>query len=354
VRKTILGIITVILNLFSPEYSFWRLFRIVIATIFGFLTLGFQSTGQQNRYFFSHLNVNDGLTQNQINCIYRDTKGFVWFGTNAGLNRFDGLSFETFTSESPDRNSIGNNTVNAIAEDKNGNLWIGTGNGVSILNSQTYKVTKSDYTSVQSNNCGDIYYVSALASDEDGNIWIGTNNGLFFVDIQSGSTQPILLDKTSCSAPMNGITSIVPDRNGNMWISGKKGFIVNYDPKKKSQRIFKIPDNSDQLSNSLTRLFVDSDNDLWVGNLYGLYLFDPIKEIWNSRFKEKTLESGGLKRIGSISQNIDGLIWVASDGGGAYIIDKKTWNIENVRHQPFLRTSLPPTAFRLCIVTAKA
>jgi signal transduction histidine kinase/ligand-binding sensor domain-containing protein/DNA-binding response OmpR family regulator len=280
------------------------------------------------------------LSQNQINCIYRDSKGFVWFGTNGGLNRFDGLCFEVFTEDSSANRSIGNNFINSITEDQKGNLWIGTGNGVSILNSQTYEFRKLDYTSVPTNSCGDIYYVSALAADSDGNIWIGTNSGLFFVDLQSDSIQHILLDETSCSAPLNGITSIVQDQNGNMWISGKNGFIVNYDLKKKRKRIIKIPDNSDQLSNSFTKLFVDRDNDLWVGNLYGLYLLDPVKEEWNLRLNGKIRENDGLKRIGAISQNIDGLIWVASDGGGAYVIDKKTWNVDHVRHQPFYEQKL--------------
>lgn len=316
-------------------YSNWCSNRIAAFAMFCFFAFGNQLSGQENRYEFYHLNVNNGLSQNKINCIYRDSKGFVWFGTNAGLNRFDGSSFEVFTTENSVNGTLGNNTINAIAEDKNGNLWIGTENGVSILGSLTYEFKKFDYTVIPSNHCGDIYYINTMTSDKDGNIWIGTNNGLIYADILNNTVQNILIDETNCSAPLNGITSIVQDQTGNIWLSTKNGFIICYDPQKKSRQFFKIPDQSDRIINSVTRLFIDSDNMLWVGDLFGLYLFNTDKKDWENYFKDYKFEAEGLKRIGAISQNIDGLIWVATDGGGAYIIDKKLLKVINLKHQPF-------------------
>ncbi len=311
------------------------LIKLILIVLFGFLNLP-QTSGQESRYVFSHLNVNDGLSQNQINCIFRDSKGFVWFGTNAGLNRFDGLNFEVFSEEKSENGSIKNNTINAFAEDKNGDLWIGTGNGVSVLNRNTYKFTDFDYRALSPYSCGDIYYINTLTADDDGNIWIGTNNGMFYHDILHGSIERILIDETNCNLPLNSITSIVHDHSGNIWLSTKNGFIVNYDPKKKKIEKFRIPDESDKVSNSLTRLFIDRDNDLWVGNLFGLYIFKPVEHKWEIRLSENNDGLDGLKRIGAISQNTDGLIWVASDGGGAFVIDKATRKIKNIRHKPFM------------------
>jgi len=312
-----------------------RQIQIEIAVILSIIFMNQPLIGQENRYVFSHLNVNNGLSQNQINCVYRDSKGFVWFGTNAGLNRFDGSSCEIFTSENPVNGSIANNNINGIAEDKKGNLWIGTGNGVSILNGNTYEIKNLNYTSSVRNNCGDILYINTMASDKNGNIWVGTNNGCFFNDVQKNSVRHILIDSTNCNSPLNGISSIVQDKSGSMWISSKNGFIIKYNESKKSFEKFKIPENADRSQDSHTRLFIDRKNDLWVGNLYGLYLFDVNKEVWNNRFNDQFKETEGLKRVDAISQNTDGLIWAAADGGGAFIIDKKLLRITNLKHQPF-------------------
>ncbi|HEY5511028.1 MAG TPA: two-component regulator propeller domain-containing protein [Prolixibacteraceae bacterium] len=334
-KKTELLTIPIVSGNFSSKGLLLRWVSIAFTAMLGIILMNYQSSGQENRYVFSHLNVNNGLSQNQINCIYRDSKGFVWFGTNAGLNRFDGSSIEVFSYEKSDKGSIANNTISAIAEDKNGNLWIGTGNGVSMLNSQTYQFREFDYSSLSTARCGDIRYVNALAVDRAGNLWIGTNNGVIYHDVVHGSMERILIDPPDCTSPMNSITSITEDQDGNMWMGSKNGYLIKYNLQNRKTKKLKIPDESDKLSNCLTKLFVDKDNDLWVGNLLGLYLLDLKTEVWKSNFKSNISEPDRLKRIGSISQNNDGLIWVATDGGGAFVINKQNWNVQNIKHQPF-------------------
>jgi len=329
------SILPIVSGIVAANANLSRRLGTATATILLLTGLMNHAAAQESPYVFSHLNVNNGLSQNQINCIYRDSKGFVWFGTNAGLNRFDGSNCEIFTSENPVNGSIANNNINGIAEDKQGNLWIGTGNGVSVLNGNTYEIKNLNYTSSTRQNCSDILYINTIASDQNGNIWIGTNNGCFFNNIQNNSVHHILMDSTNCNSPLNAITSIVQDKIGNMWISSKNGFIIQFNESKKGFIKFKIPENAERSQESHTRLFVDRDNELWVGNLYGLYLFDITRGVWNNHFNGQFKETEGLKIIDAISQNTDGQIWVAADGGGVFIIDKKLLKITNLKHQPF-------------------
>ena len=307
----------------------------ILNFLVGFFPSRSQIYAQENRYVFSHLNVNDGLSQNQIKCIFRDSKGFVWIGTNAGLNRFDGSRIEIFSSENTGTGSIKNNTITAITEDKNGDLWIATGNGISILNGQTYQFKIFEYSNNLNPECGDILYINALATDNEGNIWIGTNNGFFYHDIIHGNTSRFLVDKINCASLTNSISSIVQDHNGNMWLSSKNGYLIKYNRGNGIFQKFKMPDVTDKLSDCVSSLFIDRDNDLWVGNLMGLYRFNTIENGWDLNFKANVEEPEKLKRVGAISQNSDGLIWVATDGGGVFIFDKKSSKVINLKHQPY-------------------
>jgi ligand-binding sensor domain-containing protein len=92
---------------------------------------------QYNTASFDHLSVEDGLSQSEVRSIYQDRKGFIWFGTVDGLNKYDGYSFQHFKHDPFDTTSLSNNEVVSICEDRNGNLWVGTVSGLSRLDQAT-------------------------------------------------------------------------------------------------------------------------------------------------------------------------------------------------------------------------
>jgi ligand-binding sensor domain-containing protein len=167
-----------------------RIFLKCISIIFLFIS--FSASAQENRIVFSHLDVNDGLSENWIKCIIKDRNGFIWFGTNTGLNRYDGYEFEVYLKNSDDSSSVSDNEINAIAEDKDGNLWIGTRSGVNVLDISTYKFRRISLIPSAPLTCQDINYIPTLASDSEGNIWIGTHNGLFYFNQGSKTTAPAI------------------------------------------------------------------------------------------------------------------------------------------------------------------
>ncbi|MDR1809559.1 MAG: hypothetical protein LBR34_04030, partial [Prevotella sp.] len=90
-----------------------------------------------DRYYFSSISLREGLSQITVPCIIQDSKGFMWFGTRIGLNRYDGYGFDVFTSKAEDNASISDNHILCITEDKDGYLWVGTNNGLNRFNPAT-------------------------------------------------------------------------------------------------------------------------------------------------------------------------------------------------------------------------
>ena len=75
-------------------------------------------------YYFSRVDISQGLSNNQVHCIFRDSRGFIWFGTNSGLNRYDGYTFKIFKNVPNDSTSLSDNRVNGLFEDKYGKIWV--------------------------------------------------------------------------------------------------------------------------------------------------------------------------------------------------------------------------------------
>ena len=140
-----------------------------------FLTLLSLSFAQKRDIQFSHLTSQDGLASNSVFSIVQDNKGFLWFGTYDGLNRYDGYKITTYKTIEGDSTSISDNKIRAICKDDKGNLWIGTwNNGLNKYDPFTEKFTRYQHnvdnsSSISSNDLLSLY------CDKSGNIWIGTN-----------------------------------------------------------------------------------------------------------------------------------------------------------------------------------
>lgn len=91
---------------------------------------------------FEHLDINKGLSQNNVICVFQDTRGFMWFGTKDGLNRYDGYSFTIYRYDEKNKHSISGNTVNDILEDPEGIIWIATNEGLNSYNRKTDQFTR--------------------------------------------------------------------------------------------------------------------------------------------------------------------------------------------------------------------
>src|ERR1700741_1360422 len=114
-----------------------------IALFFLLFTRGAFVLSQQQNLKFDHLDINSGLSQNHIMCILQDSRGFMWFGTRDGLNKYDGYKFTIYKNDPTDPNSISNNFISGIAEDSKGNIWMSTrGGGLNCYNKNLDRFTQ--------------------------------------------------------------------------------------------------------------------------------------------------------------------------------------------------------------------
>lgn len=289
---------------------------------------------------FSHADVNNGLSDNWVKSIYRDSKGFIWFGTNSGLNRFDGYDFEVFSHSALDSLSIADNVINAITEDREGNLWVGTRSGISVLDGDTYTFSEVNLVPSMPLACQDIAYITAMVTGESGDLLIGTHNGLFLYNHSSRSFRHLLPDEHSCSSELNNITSIAPARDGSYWIGTSNSFIFRFSPQTNSFEKFECNKGFNENPGLVTALFADRDNKLWVGDENGLSVFSIDSRTWDQNFSTVAGKFFRKLQITGIDQDREGQVWVSTDGQGVFIVNPPDYSVVNIVNHPYVSGSL--------------
>ncbi len=221
---------------------------------------------------FQSLSDKDGLSSNTVNVIAQDTLGFMWFGTNNGLNRFDGYRFKQFYHDEKDPKSLPDNLIGHIDPDKKNNLWISTAQGISYFNTTTQQCTNfahnpNDTSSIRNDEQPSIY------PDSAGNTWITTSEGLYKFDknLHYNEVMEGVEGFQYYQKYIRYYYSIVPDKKGQLWsFSGNRIYQLDA-VSKRVKKTFVSP-----VQKSITRIYFDSDNRMWV-NVYGTALFEFIE-----------------------------------------------------------------------------
>jgi ligand-binding sensor domain-containing protein/signal transduction histidine kinase/DNA-binding response OmpR family regulator len=237
------------------------------------LALSNIALGQKSVIRFKHYSTDEGLSQNMVDCILKDSRGFMWFGTWNGLNRFDGYSFTIFKQNIQDVNSLSNNFIYALCEDKFGNIWIGTNNGLNVYIYAENRFVRYFYDKEHLTISSPT--INALLCDDAGNIWAGTANGLNKIKVEDKTGRIQSIQYFTAKNTSNGLSSKVvqalsEDRQGNMWIGTDNGLNLL----KKDGTILKFRNelkNTNSLSdNNIKSIYVDKISNVWVGTSVGL------------------------------------------------------------------------------------
>jgi len=289
---------------------------------------------------FEHITIREGLSQSSVRCFLQDRKGFMWFATVDGLNKYDGYSFKVSKPDPSDANSLSSPFLRGIIEDRSGIIWISTnGGGLNKLDPLTERFTRyqndpHDPTSLSYN------YVWVVYEDRSGRLWIGTDGGGLdkfdrekktFVHYRYDPNDP-----NSLSA--DRVLSITEDREGMLWIGTRGGGLNKFDPA--SQRFTRFqnnPDDPGSLSNDyIWIVYTDPSGVLWVGtNSGGLNKFDRETQTFiHYRFDSTNPYSLSHDGVQAICQDRAGALWIGTVGGGVNKFDRSSGRFTRYQRDP--------------------
>ena len=241
------------------------------------LIAGLGWAGPRSEIKFSHLTIEDNLSQSSIFCLLQDSRGFMWFGTEDGLNKYDGYNFKIFRPVPGEPGSVSYNYIKALYEDDKGFLWVGTfGGGFDRFDKDSdqfsHFIFKVDDPNSLSNN-----YVNTLIGSQSGLLWIGTENGLNRFNSESGEfTRYYHISDDPHSLSSSRITWLYEDQSGELWVGTDRGLNHWEEQTNRFLRINTTGSSPLNLSNDrITHIFEDRLGDLWVGTEEGLNRIDP-------------------------------------------------------------------------------
>ncbi len=271
---------------------------------------------------FKSIAAENGLSSSDINCLLQDKLGFIWIGTDNGLNRFDGSDIKVFRNNQNSASSISDNSIWALFEDRKGNIWIGTKAG--ILNKYSTEYEKFEQIKFYDNTISE-NSITAILEDNNGIIWIGTySQGLYNYNPSTGKFKNWKYDPTNKNGISNNyITSLLQDDAGLIWISTYNG-LNRLNPKKLSDgfTLFitsKLNENtiSNDLVWKINQSILDK-NLLWISTADGLCTFN-IKKNKFSRLPVKVkVPSQFSNSFASVAEQIINgkhILWAATYGG---------------------------------------
>ena len=300
------------------------------------------SFGQSNPSSFQHLTIENGLSDNRINCVIEDAEGFIWIGTDDGLNKFNGYSSKIFR-HSADSFSVCSNTIHCAFKDNTNRLWFG-GNGLMVCNPVTGKFISylhdADNTNGLTNND-----ITAICQDEHGRMWIGTRQGLFSFDESTGKFRQYLHDTSGSVVDVyrkNRIISLVPDHHGGIWMSAIIGlYRFSVTTSAFSAYLFNAGAPNAVAGNQISGLAFDQQGMLWLSVMDStVCTFDTAEKKFHPvQFTDPGMQRAS-KRIENILCDAKGRIWMATTFHGLLVFNPGDKRWENHTHDIFDSRSL--------------
>lgn len=322
--------------------------------LFFFLTSAMLSGETGNSYLFDSLSLEDGLSNSSVSTIQQDSKGFLWFGTQSGLNRFNGYEFIIYNHDTFNSNSLPHELIQSLFIDNEDIIWIGTYNGISRFDPSTEIFTNFEYEQDKENSISN-NVVTDIAKDGNGMIWIATLGGLNCLNPATGSIKKYLHSETDPDSLLHDtVRTLLIDSSGRIWVGNLGGIdlyhkesdsFIHYESLP-SPYVMKLLEYSKNIlavgiwgggitlfdvdketflntplgDNSIYTMEIDSLNNIWVGTWSnGLFIFNPEDQSSFAVNKNKK-DRSSIKSdtIYSLFRDKRGMMWIGTNGNGLY------------------------------------
>ncbi|MDP2364510.1 MAG: two-component regulator propeller domain-containing protein, partial [Ignavibacteria bacterium] len=324
-------------------------------------------------YVIKQLRIEDGLSQSTIFSSLQDRKGYMWFATRSGLNRYDGYKFNLYFNDPNDPASLSDDGTNSLYEDRNGTLWIGTIYG--NLNrfdpaTETFIYKNiSDLIEFRPDEADDFYEyplsfsrnqkttITSIAEDKDGKLWIGTwGNGLIVIDKNFKKHNHFYYDSNNPNGlRTNRIMDLHFDSDGRLWVATFGGGLTRITKSiNNSKEAFSFEtliqgENDFSLSdNKLLNIFEDSENNIWIGSYYGGLILIPRDQAKLPFGKAKincqrcpmSANNSSRNTIMAFAEDKEHYLWIGTFGGGLIRYNKNNNESLHFFNDPLNQKSL--------------
>jgi len=268
---------------------------------------------------FDHINIEQGLSQSSVRVILQDSIGFMWFGTEDGLNRYDGYTFKNFKPDPDVTNSISERYITSIVEDHEGYIWIGTRQGgLNRYDPRTEQFKHYRHNDENPLSLSDDY-VNALYVDSNNTLWIGTKQGLDYLDRTTDTFKNYAFNPTKPdSLSGKNVTVIHEDGRGRLWIGTSSGGLNQFDRQNEKFIPYQFnPDQSGTISNNHVTSIEDAgDSTLWIGTWDGLNRFDPDSGLFQRYLHSNNdPQSIASNRVNALKMDSTNNLWVGTAEG---------------------------------------
>ena len=288
---------------------------------------------------FEHLSVEQGLAQESVLAVAQDADGFMWFGSQAGLSRYDGYRITTWRNAVGDARSLANNWVRVLHVDRSGQLWIGTDGGLDRYDRATRSFIH--YAPVEASARGNgNRHVRAIVGDGKQGLWIGTGDGLQHLDTVTGKfTVWHNMPGDPRSLVDDQVNALALDASGRIWVGTGAG--VDSLARGASAFEHHSAGAADHKYNVVQALLVDASQTLWVASMGGLETWpvgaagtDAGSQQQQQQQRQRLGPADGLKAgyFTTLYQDPDGDIWAGSQTEGLYRRESGAERFANYRH----------------------